>query len=159
MHSIGILYVIVPWKGCVNSGHTKTESLISSRWSHKKQQGITQRFFDIALRAAQNDIKNLTTLEEKKRTIENGANRQAVSSYVNHSVILLQRHSDRSGGIFFVFSLAAWETSDMQWSKASGAFTYRANRQALLSCMLWYLVIDCIGVKCYFSGGKFELIK
>ena len=86
MHSIGILYVIVPWKGCVNSEHTKTESLISSRWSHKKQQGITQRFFDIALRAAQNDIKNLTPLEEKKRTIENGANRQAVSSYVNHSV-------------------------------------------------------------------------
>ena len=76
----------VQWKCCVNSGHTKTESLISSRQLHKKLQGITQRFFDIALRAAQNDIKNLTPLEEKKRTIENGANRQAVSSYVNHSV-------------------------------------------------------------------------
>jgi len=73
-------------KSSVTLGHTKTISLISYRQSYKNPQGITQRFFDIALRAAHNDIKNLTTVKGKKRTIENGANRQAVFSYVNHSV-------------------------------------------------------------------------
>ena len=75
MHSIGILYVSVQWKSYVNSGLTKTRSLISLRYSYKNVQGISQRFFDFALWAAQNDIKDLITLERKERTIENEANR------------------------------------------------------------------------------------
>ena len=40
----------------------------------KELHGITQRFFDYALWAAQNDGKEVKSLEGKKRTLENEAN-------------------------------------------------------------------------------------
>ena len=58
----------------VNGGHTKTGSLISYRLSSKVLQGITQRF----LHYGRNDGRREITLDRKKRTLVNEANRSAV---------------------------------------------------------------------------------
>mgnify|MGYP006931947021 CR=1 FL=1 len=69
-------------------GILKREVSFHTAGANKEPLRITQRFFDIALRAAQNDGKRKITLEGKKRRLVNEANRWAVPCLLMQNVYL-----------------------------------------------------------------------
>ena len=63
----------------VNSGHTKTGSLILYRKRNKELQGITQRF----LHYGRNDGKEKSYAGGKKRTLENVSSKRQAENTAN----------------------------------------------------------------------------